>query len=78
MTEAKATVKKALRRYPDLTIETIANDQAFSAAEHQRHIETVRLAGFPACAQPEALANLAKPLRLPECEAGQMQPAEQP
>ena len=39
---------------------------------------SVRLAGFPPCAKPEALAKLAKPLRLPECEAGQMQPAEQP
>ncbi|NGO55748.1 hypothetical protein G6N73_32825 [Mesorhizobium camelthorni] len=48
------------------------------AAEHQRHIQTMRLAGFPACAKPGALAKLAKPLRLPECEAGQMQPAEQP
>ncbi|MCV9966874.1 adenylate/guanylate cyclase domain-containing protein [Pararhizobium sp. BT-229] len=66
--DAEATVKEALRRYPDLTIETMANDQAFSAAEHQRHIETMRLAGFPACAKPEALAKLAKPLRLPECE----------
>ncbi len=36
--EAEATVKEALQRYPDLTIEAISNDQAFSAAEHQRHI----------------------------------------
>jgi TolB-like protein/class 3 adenylate cyclase/Tfp pilus assembly protein PilF len=76
--EAEATVKEALRRYPDLTIETMANDQAFTTPQRQRHIETMRLAGFPACAKPEALAKFAKPLRLPECEAGQMQPAEQP
>ncbi|TIL39179.1 adenylate/guanylate cyclase domain-containing protein [Mesorhizobium sp.] len=77
-TEAEATVKEALRRYPDLTIEMIANDQAFSAAETQRHIETMRLAGFPPCAKPEVVAKFAKPVRLPECEAGKMQPAEQP
>lgn len=70
-TEAEETVKETLRRYPDLTIEMIANDQAFSAAENLRHIETMRLAGFPPCAKPDALAKLSKPVRLPECEAGQ-------
>jgi TolB-like protein/class 3 adenylate cyclase/Tfp pilus assembly protein PilF len=69
--EAEATVKEALQRYPDLTIEAISNDQAFSAAEHQRHIETMRLAGFPPCATPEALAKLTKPVRLEECSADQ-------
>ena len=76
--EADATVKDALRRYPDLTIETIANDQIFNAAEHQRHIETMRLAGFPPCATPEALAKLDKPLRLEECSAEQHKPPERP
>ena len=33
----------------------------------RRLIETMRLAGFPACAKPEVLAGLAKPVRLPEC-----------
>ena len=33
----------------------------------RRLIETMRLAGFPACAKPEALAGFAKPVRLPEC-----------
>ncbi|WP_292599508.1 hypothetical protein [Mesorhizobium sp.] len=36
-------------------------------AERQRFIETMRLAGFPACAKPEALAKIEKPLRLQEC-----------
>ncbi|MBM3092451.1 tetratricopeptide repeat protein [Ensifer sp. T173] len=76
--EAEATVKEALRRHPDLTIETIANDKAFSAAETQRHIETMRLAGFPPCATPEALAKLDKPLRLDECSADQHKPSERP
>ena len=67
--EAEATVKEALQRHPDLTIETIANDKAFSAAEGQRHIDTMRLAGFPPCATPEVLAKLDKPLRLEECNA---------
>jgi hypothetical protein len=32
-------------------------------------METMRLAGFPACAIPEALAKLFNPTRLPECDA---------
>jgi TolB-like protein/class 3 adenylate cyclase/Tfp pilus assembly protein PilF len=65
--EAKASVKETLERHPDLTIEGFANEPGFSDAERQRFIETMRLAGFPPCAKPEALANLAEPLRLPEC-----------
>ncbi|MGF6177342.1 adenylate/guanylate cyclase domain-containing protein [Ensifer sp. 4252] len=76
--EAEATVKEALRRHPDLAIETIANDKAFSAAETQRHIETMRLAGFPPCATPEVLAQLDKPLRLDECSADQHKSSERP
>ncbi|HEV2899369.1 MAG TPA: adenylate/guanylate cyclase domain-containing protein [Pseudaminobacter sp.] len=77
-TEAEATVKEALRRYPDLTIESFANEPGVSAAENLRHIETMRLAGFPPCAKPETLANLAKPVRLPECEAEQTIPPGTP
>ena len=73
--EAEATVKEALRRYPDLTIESYRQRPGFNDAEHQRHIETMRLAGFPPCAKPEALAKLAKPLRLPECSAEQHETA---
>jgi hypothetical protein len=65
--EAKASVKETLERHPDLTIEGFANEPGFSDAERQRFIETMRLAGFPPCARPEALAKLAEPLRLPEC-----------
>jgi tetratricopeptide (TPR) repeat protein len=74
--EAEATVKEALQRHPDLTIETIANDQAFSRAEAPRHIETMRLAGFPACAKSEVLAKLDKPVRLEECGAEPQKPPE--
>jgi len=76
--EAEATVKEALQRHPDLTIETIANDQAFSAAETQRHIETMRLAGFPPCATREELAKLDKPLRLEECGVDRDKSPERP
>jgi hypothetical protein len=68
MAEAQATVKEALKRYPSLTIEGIANDPGFSEVERQHLIDTMLLAGFPACAQPEEISKLAKPFRLPECE----------
>jgi tetratricopeptide (TPR) repeat protein len=55
--EAEATVQEALRRYPDLTIEAVVNDQGFSAAEHQRHIETRKTRAL--------LAYLALPLGRP-------------
>jgi tetratricopeptide (TPR) repeat protein len=67
--EAKTWVQKALERHPDLTIEGWANEPGYSAAEHRRFIDTMRLAGFPPCAKPEALAKIEKPLRLPECES---------
>ncbi len=33
----------------------------WSEAEHRRFVETMRLAGFPPCAAPEALAEIAQP-----------------
>jgi hypothetical protein len=48
----------------------MANEPGYSDAEHRQFIETMRKAGFPACASPEALAKFAKPQRLPECEKG--------
>jgi Tfp pilus assembly protein PilF len=65
--EAKVWVRKALERHPDLTIEGMANEPGYRDAERQRLIETMRLAGFPPCASPEALAKIEKPRRLPEC-----------
>ena len=67
--EAKTWVQKALVRHPELTIEGWANEPVFNDAERQRFIDTMRLAGFPPCAKPEALAKIERPLRLPECES---------
>jgi TolB-like protein/DNA-binding SARP family transcriptional activator len=66
--EAKIWVQKALERHPNLTIEGWANKPKFDDAQRQRFIDTMRLAGFPPCADPEALAVIDTPLRLPECE----------
>ena len=65
--EAQAIVKQALIQFPDLTIEGFVSDPGWSEAERQRLIETMRSAGFPACAKPEELARFANPRRLPEC-----------
>lgn len=67
--EAKAAVKEALAWYPDLTIEGTVNEPGYSDAERKRVTETMRLAGFPPCAKPEALAKIDKPRRLPECQS---------
>ena len=66
-TEAATLVDKALTSHPDLSIEMIANEPGWTDAEHQRFIDTMRLAGFPACTNPETLAGIERPLRLPEC-----------
>ena len=67
--EAKASATEALKQHPEVTVESMINEPGLSAIERNRFIETMPLAGFPACARPEALANLAKPVRLLECEA---------
>jgi TolB-like protein/DNA-binding SARP family transcriptional activator/Tfp pilus assembly protein PilF len=66
--EAKIWVRKALEKHPDLTIEGVVNEPGYSGAERQRFIDAMRLAGFPPCAKPEALAAVDEPVRLPECE----------
>jgi tetratricopeptide (TPR) repeat protein len=65
--DAKKSVEEALKRHPKLTIEAMANEPGYSEAEHQTFIRTMRLAGFPPCAQPDELARVANPVRLPEC-----------
>ena len=65
--EAKASVAEALKRFPELTIEGFVNLPGTNENDGRRLIETMRLAGFPACAKPEVLAGFAKPVRLPEC-----------
>lgn len=72
--EANASVREALKRHPDLTVESMINEPGLSTIERSRFIETMPLAGFPACAKPEALAKFARPLRLPECEAEKATP----
>ncbi|MER8402999.1 adenylate/guanylate cyclase domain-containing protein [Mesorhizobium sp. M1348] len=76
--EANASVRETLKRYPDLTVEGMVNEFSLSKTERGRFIETMPLAGFPACAKTGSLAKLAKPVRLPECEAGEAQPLGQP
>jgi TolB-like protein/class 3 adenylate cyclase/Tfp pilus assembly protein PilF len=65
--EAQATVKEALQRYPDLTVEGIANSPGFSATERQHYLEVLPAAGIPPCASSEVLAKLTNPVRLPQC-----------
>ncbi|MER9126391.1 adenylate/guanylate cyclase domain-containing protein [Mesorhizobium sp. M0959] len=68
--EANASVRETLKHYSDLTVEGMVNEFILSKTERGRFIETMPLAGFPLCAKPEALAERAKPVRLPECETG--------
>ena len=65
--EAKAALTEALKWFPDLTIEGFVNIPDTNENDRRRLIETMRLAGFPPCAKPEALAGFVKPVRLPEC-----------
>ena len=76
MDEANASVRETLKQYPDLTVESMINESGLSTMERSRFIETMSLAGFPACDKPEALAKLAKPVRLSEC--GEAKPLGQP
>jgi TolB-like protein/DNA-binding winged helix-turn-helix (wHTH) protein len=64
--EAKSLAKEALDRFPDLTIEGFVS-ALHTDAERKRMVETMRVAGFPPCAEPEALASIPNPVRLPEC-----------
>jgi tetratricopeptide (TPR) repeat protein len=62
--EAKATVRQALERFPDLTIESFLYDEGISGDLRPHLIETMRLAGFPPCAKSTADLRVAKPGRL--------------
>jgi TolB-like protein len=66
--QARAAAGEAVARFPGLSIEGyIVFDPGWSEAERRRLVETMRAAGFPACATPEEIAKLEKPTRLPEC-----------
>jgi tetratricopeptide (TPR) repeat protein len=67
--EAKTALAESLKWFPDLTIEGFLNISDTTENDGRRLIETMRLAGFPACAKPDQLAQIAKPVRLPECTA---------
>jgi tetratricopeptide (TPR) repeat protein len=67
--EAKATVRQALERFPDLTIESFLYDEGISGDLRPHLIETMRLAGFPPCAKSTADLRVAKPGRLSDCMA---------
>ena len=65
--DAKSAVQQALQKFPELSLEWIANDPGTSDLERKRLLEGMRSAGFPACARPEDLAKTDKPVRPPEC-----------
>jgi Flp pilus assembly protein TadD len=65
--EAKSWVEETLKRYPNLTAEGWANEPGYAQDERDRFLRTMKLAGFPPCAKPEALSGLTKPVRLQEC-----------
>ena len=76
--EAYASAMETLKQHPEVTVESMISEPGLSMIERNRFIETMPLAGFPACSKPEALAKLAKPVRLPECEAGDTKSLGQP
>jgi len=66
--EAKMTMRQALERYSDLTIEGFLKRDNTSSNLRPRLIETMRLVGFPPCAKsPADLSDESG--RLPECMA---------
>jgi hypothetical protein len=52
-----------------MSIEGLISSPAWADPERSRFTETMRKAGFPACAKSEELAKFENPVRLPECEA---------
>jgi TolB-like protein/tetratricopeptide (TPR) repeat protein len=64
---AKTAASDALKRYPDITAEGFANEPGFNDRESKKLAETMRDAGFPACATPQQLTGVETPMRLPEC-----------
>jgi TolB-like protein/predicted Zn-dependent protease len=67
--EAEATVRQALERFPDLTIESYVYGQAMAGDLGPHLIEIMRTAGFPPCAKTSAYLRIAERARLPECIA---------
>jgi TolB-like protein len=67
--EAEATVRQALERFPDLTIESYVYGAPRASDLRLHLIETMRRAGFPPCAKSPPPVRSAEPERLPECMA---------
>ena len=65
--EAADIVRQGLAKHPELSIEWVMNDPSWTEKEKQALAARMRPAGFPACAPPEAMAEIAEPRRLPEC-----------
>jgi TolB-like protein/class 3 adenylate cyclase/tetratricopeptide (TPR) repeat protein len=69
LAEAEATVRQALERLPDLTIEGFLYEEGISGDLRPHLIKTMRLAGFPPCAKSPADLQIPDPERLPDCLA---------
>lgn len=65
--EAAETVRQALQFFPDLTIEGLIDNIGLTDVEMDRWIETMRVAGFPACAPAEERGEIGSQYRLSEC-----------
>jgi tetratricopeptide (TPR) repeat protein len=65
--EAEATVRQALKRFRDLTIEGFLYESGISGDLRPHLIETMHLAGFPPCAKSGADLRIPDPERLPDC-----------
>ncbi|MGD9512146.1 MAG: tetratricopeptide repeat protein, partial [Geminicoccaceae bacterium] len=66
---AREAVAEALAQMPDLSIEAFVADYASNPSERDRLIETMRAAGFGACAPATELGARPDLPRLPECLA---------
>ena len=59
---------RSVAKYPGLlSIEKFALNRDWSADAIPVMTDLMRKAGFPACASDKDLADVAKPVRLPEC-----------
>ena len=65
--EAADIVRQGLAKHPELSVEWVMNDPSWTEKERQTIVAWMRPAGFPACAPPDAMAEIANPRRLPEC-----------
>ena len=67
--EAKATVQRALQRFPGLTIEEMVSEYRLYGPKLGSWSEILRIAGLAVCAPAEKRTRLSPEAKLPECEA---------